>query len=174
LLGPAATEHDNLKYLHNTARWLEQNGNSASGSNIAICDLSEGRAGTVDPKVITSLTRNGFKVTLAGKGTPLKLTDKALAGYGQLWLIFDSSSRLSNAELSTVSKFADDGKGMLIVSGPGGAGELSGPNQLSTRYGVSFSGDVDNRAELSTGIASSMFGEASVVLGRFLKLVHKG
>jgi hypothetical protein len=173
LLGAAAARHDNQKYIDNTARWLEQNGSSASGSNIVICNLSEGKAGAVPPEVIASLTRNGFTVTVAEKDASLQLTDKTLAGYGQLWLIFDAGSQLSNAELSAVAKFTDDGKGMLIVAGPGAAAELTVPNQLASRYGVSFSGAVDNREEISTGIASRMFGEASVALGRFLKLVRK-
>lgn len=175
LIGETSARHDNATYASNIARWLEQNSNSTNGTNILVYDLSPGKSGVLYPKTISHLINSGFTVNFAGRGTRPQLTDKILAGYGQLWLIFDSATRLSAPELQSVLKFAEDGKGILLVAraNPGAATDLSGANQLASRYGVTFSGAVDNREEISAGIASRMFGEAAVFLGRFLKLAHK-
>lgn len=63
---------------------------------------------------------------------------------------------------------------MLIVAGAdGAAASMSGINRISSAYGVMFSDKIHQSRDISTGVASRLFGSASEILGRFLKLVHK-
>jgi len=64
---------------------------------------------------------------------------------------------------------------MLIVGGKhrDGTNDLSPANQLSSRYGVIFSGFVENKEELPATTASYFFNRMSGTLGRILKFMHK-
>jgi hypothetical protein len=64
---------------------------------------------------------------------------------------------------------------MMIVAGKhrDSGNDLSAPNQVSSRYGVNFSGSAEHRQELPATTASYFFQRASEFLGRILKFVHK-
>jgi hypothetical protein len=101
-----------------------------------------------------------------------------LEGYDQVWILFGESGRvqtLSDDETQSLSMFTGDGKGMLIVAGSHrrGIDDSAAENRLSSRYGVTFSGFVDNGDELNVSTASHFLTRMSEMLGKFLKLVHK-
>lgn len=64
---------------------------------------------------------------------------------------------------------------MLIVTGIHGQNTsgLTAASRLSSRYGVLFSGAVQNREELPATTGSYFLQRTSSVLGKLLKLVHK-
>jgi hypothetical protein len=157
------------RYLVNVAKWLEDNSSSPDGSSILIYDLSSPERTTLGDRLLAGLSESGFRVKSVGKKEMASLTDKCLAGYGQLWLFSAGPSRLTDAEHAAVSKFSGEGKGLFLVGGA----DPAIANRLSGEYGVVFSESVEQRADVAVGIASRMFGGASELLGRFLKLVHK-
>ncbi len=161
--------------MANVARWLQDSGNAQANAGILVYDASSGTNEILSRNTIAELTQAGFKVKIVRKAESPKITAALLADYGQLWRLFGGESSLSDAEIKTVAQFNGDGKGMLVIAGAGGpvSGSLAGVNRLSSRYGVSFSGVSDNNGELSVGMTSRLFANASEVLGRFLKIVHK-
>ncbi|GAM11306.1 hypothetical protein OR1_03618 [Geobacter sp. OR-1] len=171
----AADMHDNRRYVANVARWLQDSGNAQANTGILIYDASSGTNEILSRNTIAELTQAGFKVKIVRKTESPKITAAFLADYGQLWLLFGGESSLTDAEIKTVTQFNGDGKGMLVIAGAAApvSGSLTGVNRLSSRYGVSFSGVNDNNGELSVGMSSRLFANASEVLGRFLKIVHK-
>jgi hypothetical protein len=64
---------------------------------------------------------------------------------------------------------------MLLVAGADGASAdaMAAVNRLSSGYGVTFSDDARDRGEITVGMASRLLANASDVLGRLLKMVHK-
>lgn len=179
-LGAPAGKCDNRRYIQNIAEWLEQNGNS-SEKNILIYDTfhtagldKDAFSGTI----LAALEGRGFNVKVTDRRETPEITAQLLGAYNQLWIFFGESERvayLSDAELETVSRFTGDGKSMLVVAGdqPAGSRDLKAANQLSSRYGITYSGYVERAGELPVGTASYFLNRASIALGRILKLVHK-
>ncbi|MBT0664937.1 permease [Geobacter pelophilus] len=174
-LAASSDMHDNRKYFVNAAKWLRDNSDAQARPDILVYDISSGRHEVLSKMALADFDRAGFKVKIVKKGDAEKITSASLANYGQLWLVFSGDSRLADSEFKAVSQFNGDGKGMLIVAGAGSqaAEPLMGVNQLSAKYGVTFSGNADSRGEISVGMASRIFANASEVLGKFLKIVHK-
>lgn len=178
--GPA-DKYDNRTYIGNIAAWLEQNNTSSVKNSILIYDTYH-KSG-LDKKAfsgnaLAALEKNGFRVTITERGETPEISGGLLSDYGQLWIIFGESGSVpvfSGPELEMISQFSGAGKSMLIVAGKhrDAGGDMAAANQLSFRYGVVFSGSVENREELSAGTASYFFDRASRVLGRVLKIVHK-
>ncbi len=180
-LSRSADRYDNMKYIGNIAKWIEQNNKTSVKQNILICNASTDNArnaGLLNKRVESDLSAKGFKVRIIGRKEVPELTGRILADYSQLWLFYDETSvkiPMSDGELNAIAKFTDEGKGMLIVAGafPHDVGEITEANRLASRYGVTFSGFVDNKKELPVAIASNLFNNASEILGRLLKIVHK-
>ena len=180
-LSGSADKYDNLKYIGNVAQWLEQSNTSPAKKSILIYDTLHASGPAKEAfsrSAVALLEKKGFTVRITDRKETPAISEGLLGEYGQLWMFFGGSAPgkyLSDAELETISQFSGDGKGMLIVAGKRGSGpdDLSAANQLSSRYGVLFSGSVENGEEIPTAAASYFFNRASVVLGKVLKLVHK-
>lgn len=168
-LGNQAGCEANRRYIGNVAKWLEQNSSSQVRTNILIYDLSAGKAEPLKGNILADLKANGFNVKVTGKSEPPQLTANILSDSGQLWLFSGSGSSLTTAEIRAISQYVDDGKGVLLVAGR----DSKNANQFSERYGVAFSDGTEIRVSTSLGIVSLLFGDASEVLGKFLRLVHK-
>ncbi len=177
---PAAAQlYGNRRYIDNIAAWLDRNSVSPVQGKILVYDLSgvTGLEGNVP--ILTELRRKGYTVEATDRGKTPVLSAALLQPYNQCWLFFGDTSRgeqLSDRELEAVAGFVEDGKSMLVVPGryePGQDGSLAEVNRLSTRFGVLFAGHADNRDEIHTTVASHLFYRGSVLLGRFLKLMHK-
>lgn len=180
-LGKTADRYDNKRYISNIAKWLEQSNKSSLKQNILVCTVSNDNvqeAGLLNKHVVSDLEAKGFKVKLIGRQEASELTERVLGEYSQLWMIFKGSSALyplSDSELNSIAKFTDEGKGMLIVTGvshPDVEG-MTEANRIASRFGVKFSGFVDNKQEIPVSIASNLFNNAAEILGRLLKIVHK-
>jgi uncharacterized membrane protein YraQ (UPF0718 family) len=180
-LNDSADKYDNRQYINNIATWLEENNNSSLKRSILIYDTfykSGLDKNTFSKNVLVLLKKKGFKVIITNRHETPEVSERLLGGYSQFWIFFeesDSGRYFSDAELETISRFTGDGKSMLIVSGKprDGTTDLSAANQLSSRYGVIFSGFVENKEELSATTASYFLNRMSGTLGRILKFVHK-
>lgn len=180
-LNDVADKYDNRQYINNIATWLEQDNNSSVKRSILIYDTfykSGLDKNMFSKNVLALLKKNGFEVKITDRHETPEVSERLLGGYSQLWLIFgesDSGLHLSDAELDRISRFVGDGKGILIVGGKfrDGTNDLSAANQLSSRYGVIFSGFVKNKEELPATTASYFLNRMSGTLGRILKFVHK-
>jgi hypothetical protein len=173
--GSSADKNDNRKYLRNLAKWLEQNSSSHAARNVLIYDLSLDSEGVLSKNSLSDLAEAGFKVKVLKRRDSPGVTADMIAGYGQLWLFYDTGAGLSDPEQKVVSQFSGDGGAMLVVAGGNkpGAGSMDGVNRLTAGYGVTFSEDIRDNGEIHVGIASRFLGNASELLGRFLKIVHK-
>jgi uncharacterized protein len=179
-LNASAEKYDNRQYMRNVLEWLEQN-NSSTERSVLIYDTS----GEVGPdknlfskNVASVLEEKGFKVKITNRHETPVVSERLLKEYGQFWLFFgesDPGNIFSAAELADISRFTGEGKSMLIVAGKHGDGsnDLTAANQLSSRYGVTYSGFVDRKEELPAGTASYFLNRASAVIGKILKLVNK-
>lgn len=180
-LNDSADKYDNLQYINNIATWLEQNNNSSVKRSILIYDTfhkSGPDKNTFSKNILAILEGKGFKVRMTDRHETPQVSERLLGGYSQLWIIFGESNSgryLSEAELETISRFTGNGKSMLIVGGKprDGTNDLSPASQLSSRYGVIFSGFVENKEELPATTASYFLNRMSGTLGRILKFVHK-
>lgn len=179
-LSASADEKDNQKYIQNVAEWLEQNSNSSERSVLIYNTFhTSGLDNDAFSKnVLPALERKGFSVKITDRRQTPEVTEQLLGKYNQLWVFFGESGRapyLSDAELEAISRFAGDGKSMLIVAGKqrDGINDLNAANRLSSRYGVTYSGFVEHKEELSASTASHFLHRASGVLGWVLKFVHK-
>ncbi len=184
-LNVSAGKYDNEKYIKNIAEWLEENNSSADAGNILIYDTfnrSGKKSGTdkntFNKNALNVLETNGFKVRITDRIETPEVSGQLLGKYSQLWIVFRGSGPehcFSDAELETISGFTGDGKSMLIVAGKhqDGVNDLTAANLLSSRYGVTFSGYVENREELPASTASYFFNRTAGLLGRILKFVHK-
>jgi len=180
-LNGSADKYDNRKYIKNIAEWLEQQSESSEKKSILIYDTffkaGVGKA-SLSRSSFASLEEKGFRVTITDRQETPELSDRLLGKYSQLWIFFGESSSgpyLSVAELETVSRFIGNGKGMLIVAGKqrDADADLSAANQLSSRYGVVFSGFTENKEEVPASTAAYFLHRASGTLERILKFVHK-
>ncbi|HAM49450.1 MAG TPA: permease [Nitrospiraceae bacterium] len=180
-LNGSADMYDNRMYITNVAGWLEENSDAPEKKSILIYDtfLKSGvDKSSLSRNAVASLESKGFRVTITDRQETPEVSERLLRGYRQLWIFFGESGsgqHLSDAELQSISKFTADGKSMLIVAGKqlDGTGDFFAANQLSSRYGVLFSGYVENKKELPGSTASYFFTRASGTLGRILKFVHK-
>jgi uncharacterized membrane protein YraQ (UPF0718 family) len=180
-LNDSADKYDNQKYINNIATWLEQNNNSSVKRSILIYDTfykSGLDKNTFSKNAFALLKKKGFEVRITDRLENHEVSERLLGGYSQLWIFFGESGSehcFSNAELETISRFTGDGKSMLIVAGkhPDGVKDLTAANQLSSRYGVIFSGFVENKEELPASTASYFLNRMSETLGRILKFMHK-
>lgn len=180
-LNDSADKYDNRQYINNIATWLEENNNSSLKRSILIYDTfykSGLDKNTFSKNVLVLLKKKGFKVIITNRHETPEVSERLLGGYSQFWIFFeeaDSERYFSDAELETISRFTGDGKSMLIVGGKhqDGTNDLSPANRLSSRYGVIFSGFVENKEELPATTASYFFNRMSETLGRILKFVHK-
>ena len=180
-LNDSSDKYDNLQYINNIATWLEENNNSSVKKSILIYDTfykSGLDKNAFSKNVLALLKKNGFEVRITDRHETPEVRERLLGGYSQLWIFFgeaDSGRYLSDAELETISRFTGDGKSMLIVGGKhqDGTNDLTAANQLSSRYGVIFSGFVENKEELPATTASYFLNRMSGTLGRILKFVHK-
>jgi uncharacterized membrane protein YraQ (UPF0718 family) len=180
-LNGSADKYDNLRYIGNIAQWLEQNNTSSARKSILIYSTLHTPGPAVDAfsrSAVELLGKKGFTVRTTDRKETPEISAGLLGEYGQLWMFFGESASgkyLSDAELQTISQFTGDGKGMLIVAGKhrDGDGDLSAANRLSSRYGVLFSGSVENGEEIPAATASYFFSRAARILGSILKIVHK-
>jgi len=179
-LSASANEKDNRKYIQNLAEWLEQN-SSSSGKSVLIYNTfhTSGLDNNAFSKnVLPALEQEGFSVKITDRRETPEVTEQLLGKYNQLWVFFGESGQapyLSDAELEAISRFAGDGKSMLIVAGKqrDGINDLNAANRLSSRYGVTYSGFVEHNEELPASTASHFLYRASGILGSVLKFVHK-
>lgn len=180
-LDGSADKYDNLIYIRNIAEWLEQSNSSSVRNSILIYRVFS-RSGPDAPgfsgKALAALEQNGFRVTLTDRrGTP-ELSERLLGQYGQLWVLSGEpgpgAAVLSDDEIRTVARFSAEGKSMLIVSGNHGSARGTGAaEQVSSRYGVAFSGSAEHKDEIHVSTASHFLNRASEALRSILKLVHK-
>jgi uncharacterized protein len=179
-LSASAEKYDNRKYIQNVAEWLGQNSASPEKS-ILVYDTFH-TAGldkiAISNSLLAALKEKGFNVRITDRQEAPEVSERLLGEYSQFWVFFGESAPgryFSDAELEIISRFVDDGKSMLIVAGiqRDGGHNLIAANQLSSRYGVAYSGFVEHKEELPAGAASQFFYRASGLLGRILKLVHK-
>ena len=173
-------QYDNRQYIVNSAEWLEQNTSSAARGKILVYNFADsgGKASSLlGEKMLAELGKKGFTATKAGRKDTPQITDRLLADYSQVWLFFGSRGENgpSDAELKSITDYTANGRSALIVpanpdSGGDGAQEA---NRLSSRYGVTFSGIVENRQEVQVSYASNFFSRTSALLGSLLKTVKK-
>jgi uncharacterized membrane protein YraQ (UPF0718 family) len=172
---------DNRTYVMNVAAWLEQSNTSPAERSILIYDTFQGSGfgrGAFSKGVPALLEKEGYKVRVTDRLETPEITEALLSGHSQLWLFFgesDGDRHFSDTELETIARSSGNGMSMMIVAGkhPGGRNDMSAPNQVSSRYGVFFSGFAEHKEELPTATASYFFHRASGVLGKILKVVHK-
>lgn len=172
---------DDRRYVANIAAWLEQSSSSPAGKKILIYTVAGGGkhdAGAIAEGAADILRQAKFSVTSSDRNRAPHLTETLLADVGQLWLLFPESGdkgQLTDEEMKLVSLFNGRGNGMLVALGNREADphEDATINQLSSRYGVRFSGSVESTPRISVGIASQLLASASEFIGRFLKIVHK-
>jgi len=179
-LSASADEKDNRKYIQNVAEWLEQNSSSSEKSVLIYNTFhTSGLDNNAFSKnVLPALEQEGFSVKMTDRRETPEVTEQLLGKYNQLWVFFGESGQapyLSDAELEAISRFAGDGKSMLIVAGKqqDGSNDLNAANRLSSRYGVTYSGFVEHNEELPASTASHFLYRASGILGSVLKFVHK-
>ncbi len=176
----AADSFDNRRYILNIAGWLEQNSNSSVQKQILIYNLADNAAGVSSPLgavTLADLAKEGFTIKIAHRMETPQLTEGLLGGYGQIWLLFDrnADSVLSAGELKLMSDHVAKKRGALIVAADSKpvVVEEQPANLLSSRFGVIFSGVVENSQELKVSVATSYLGRASDLLGKVLKAVRK-
>lgn len=167
--------NDNRKYVLNIAEWLEQNVNSEPRKRILIYHFAD--TPPLGGTVPAELTKQGFAITAATRKDIPRISARLLAEYSQLWLFFDGRSvnGLSDEELKLISNHNAKSRGTLVVAAdplPDYAGEQPA-NRLSSRYGVRFSGSVENSRKLDVSVASNLLNRASEMLGTALKIVKK-
>jgi uncharacterized membrane protein YraQ (UPF0718 family) len=171
---------DDRQYVANCAAWLEQNSNSPNGNTVCIYVAGVGNkeSSALVKGVADALSGAKYTITTADRSTAPLITDKLLSNSGQLWLLFPETGdnrQLTENELKLVSSFNSRGNGMLITSGNRQIGlpQEAAVNQLSALYGVQFAGLTESPSRISVGMTSQLFTNASELLGRFLKIVHK-
>jgi hypothetical protein len=102
-----------------------------------------------DEELPQVLTAEGFSVTISGLDQITELTPSILANYDQLWIMstnFTSTGVFSPSEIDAIVSFQENGSGLLIMTDHtfGGASCATDANQISSNYGVTFSGIVDH------------------------------
>ncbi len=180
-LDGSADKFDNRKYAANIAEWLKENNTFSSGKRILVYDTFtksgvDGKA--ISGKIVEALERKGFAVRVTDRRDTPRISERLLEPYDQLWLFFGGEGPglyFGGKELEAVSRFVDDGKGMLIVAGehPEDSYDMAAANSISSRYGVVFSGSVKDADKLHVSSSSYFLDKTSAILGRVLKFMHK-
>jgi len=176
LLNASAEGLDNGRYLLNIADWLEERNPSDEKKRVLLYVLPEGGRQGIGPGPASVLQGAGYSVKVTDRRETAEISSGGLAGYSQVWLFFDGqgSRLLSPAELDAISGFHRGGKGILVVAGGGGdSASLMAANQISSRFGVRFSGSAEHPAVLPANPGSYFFTKASVLLGHILKFMDK-
>lgn len=175
----SADRYDNGNYIQNAAEWLEQNNKSPAKGTILIYDISAGRDESVfSAKALEALQKQGFVVRITNRREMPVISEQLFRDCSQVWLLYGqpgSGQSLSASELESLLHVNAAGKSLLIAAGPqpdaGNAGNAV--NELSSRYGVLFSGAVEHQEEILATTGSFFFRRASAIIGRILKLVNK-
>lgn len=170
----AESSFDNRTYILNTADWLEQSVNSEPHKRILIYTLAE--SAPLGASAMAELVKAGYTVTRTNRIDTPKISERLLADNSQIWLFFDgkAANGLSETELELISSHNASSKGILLVAAPQPGDETGQPvNRLASRYGVRFSGMVENGQKLEVSVASNLFNSAAEWLGSFLKIVNK-
>lgn len=166
--------YDNRRYILNIADWLEQSVNSGTQKRILIYTLAD--KVPLGNSVLSELEKSGYSVTKVSRSDTPRISERMLTDNSQLWLFFDgdSANGLSAAELELISSNNAMSKGTLVVAAPSPAAATGQPvNQLASRYGINFSGTIENGQKLEVSVASNLFNSASEILGSLLKIVNK-
>lgn len=172
----ASGQFDNRQYLMNAAEWLERSATSSNVKKILIYHTLS-KTG-LDRSTLLDVEQKGFSVKVADRQDISEITPRVLGDYSQVWLVLSgpgTRGTLAAAELEALSRFTGQGKGVLITieKDMEGAGGLAAANQLTSRYGVVFTGFTEQEQELKVSTAAYFFSRASEALRAVLKLVHK-
>jgi len=174
-LGRSADRYDNIRYMRNVAAWLEEYNVSESTKRILIYDTGSGQG--FSHRNAESLENSGsFKVKLTDRKVNPEITQALLEQYSQLWVMFAESgpdNSLSDSELDTITRFSDEGKSILIVSGThrDGINDLTAANSLASRFGVRFEGHVKNSDEIQVSSSFHALSGISEGLERFYRAI---
>ena len=180
-LDGSADKYDNRQYIRNVAEWLEQNSRSPVTKRILVYNTFT-RSGldktNLSGNALVDLEKTGFTLRITDRRETPAVSERLLADYSQVWVVLGESGRgayLGDAELGALASFTGSGKSMLIIAGKhrDGANDLAAANQLSSRYGVQFSGFADHADRLAASTASHFLTRTADVLRRILHLVHK-
>jgi uncharacterized membrane protein YraQ (UPF0718 family) len=173
----SAHRYDNGKYINNIALWLEERGSSPASGNILVYNTFY-KSGLDNSFFIGNGELSGgedgaFQVRITDRKETPQVSDELLQGFSQLWIIFGEASSdccFSDAEIERINRFTERGGGLLVVAGHHGK-ERTGANGISSRYGVVFSGSVENREELHVSKLYNLFSRLSESLRRFYSFV---
>ncbi|MBI5442016.1 MAG: permease [Deltaproteobacteria bacterium] len=180
LLGAGRGSYDDRGYIGNVAAWLAENTGAAEPRRILVYDTS--REAELHREALgllsNDLRRQGFEVAVTDRAETPEVSDRLLAEQGQLWIVFgggDPKRPLGNDERERIWRFVEDGRGMMIVSGPApeGAHAPPAPTPPPPPNGVAFSGGVEHAPRLQVTRWPTLFEGSSAWLGRALKLVNK-
>ena len=171
-------KYDDQTYRYNVAQWLNPDTIAVQRKPILVYDMLPGQVNSAAPhKRLVHLESKGFSVVMTNRNETPILSETLLNNYGQLWLFSGeagSALLFSDTELEAISRFNKAGGGMLVVTGPcNGSAGCAAANQVSTRYGVTFSGTVSNREEIPAATSSWFSERTARLLGTLLKLVNK-
>ena len=162
---------DNGRYIENIADWLEQSSSTTAKGSILAYDMSAGKSSLYDKGILSGPTLKEKNITLTNHTETPHLSSRLLEKHSQAWLFFGRGKTLSEPELAALFTFCGRGGSLLIVSGEGS--DLNALNRLSSRFGVSFYGNVVNGSEIPVAVASPLFYRAAELIGTLLKLTHK-
>ncbi len=162
---------DNSRYIENIAEWLEQASSTTIKGNILVYDISAGNNIFYDQQMTSraALMDKNFTFTNRKK-TPL-LSTALIEKQSQVWLFFGEGKLLSDSELKDLLAFSQNGGSLLIATGEDA--DLSGINNLTSRFGVNFYGNTSQNSEIPVAVASPLFYRAAELIGKFLKFTHK-
>ena len=175
LLKSSAGMYDNNNYIANIANWLEEHNNSLNSGNILIYNTFN-KSGLdnnaiSEYAVVTMGQENSYEVMLTDRIKTPEITEALLENYSQLWVVFGESGSdccFAESELEAISGFAESGSSMFIVAGideDSVSSNLTGANSMSSRFGVTFSGQVKNEDELRISTSAYFFDRISGLLG---------
>lgn len=171
-------DSDDARYVMNTAAWLEQGSYAKESGKILLYLLADTEPNAMLNSVASILRQANFAVTVTTRRKTPLLTKQIIAEHGQIWL-FDASSdaaqQFSAEELDLLAAAVASGQGMMIALDPALAAksESTAANQIARRYGVRFSGSVENNQKIPIAIGATFFPSAADMLGKVLKFLHK-
>jgi uncharacterized membrane protein YraQ (UPF0718 family) len=180
-LNDSASKYDNRRYINNIAYRLEENNGSAIERNILIYDtfyksgLDKNSFNKSAPMILQD--KGEFKVKITDRRETPEITGQLLDNYSQLWIFFGESGSMdyfSSAEMETIYRFVEDGRGILIVNGKHRDEEekyWTAANQISSRFGVKFSGITDNMEELRVSTLYNFIYRMSEILERVYRFM---
>ncbi len=169
----AAPGYDSGRYIENIAGWLEE-GNPVRNKNILVYDASGGGFGADIGRYAPVLAKKGFRITVTDREKTPRISGSLLQNFGELWIFAGRPGPggvFSGDELSAISGFVGEGNGMLVV--PSAGTDPSAANDISSRFGVRFSGAVDNRPELPVSTSFYFLNRMAGIFRGVLKLTHK-